>query len=120
MPEEQRKKVLSYLQALYSSLKEIIEECRSAIKTNDEDFDHITSCLSKFKQDSSLMLTNLSAKTFGEQLKLEDCVFEWARQFKQDQEVFQLLQTNMQLLTDWKEEMKVYISKSPLIKNNNL
>ena len=43
--EDQRKKILSYLQQLYSKMKELIEQTRSKIKENDEDFEHITNCL---------------------------------------------------------------------------
>lgn len=42
VPDEQRKKVLSYLQQLFAGMKDVIEECRNAIKSNDEDFDHIS------------------------------------------------------------------------------
>ena len=70
--EEQRKKILIYLQQLYTGLKELIEETRSALKQNDDDFDHITVCLTQFKEKSTLLLVDLSIKNFGEQIKLEE------------------------------------------------
>ena len=110
--------MIAYLQDLYSSLKELIDKTRSDIKAKDDDFNHITSCLGDFKQSSIVKLADLSAKNFNEQIRLEDQVFDWSKTFKQDPEVYAILQSNVQLLTDWKNEMKVYIAKSPLIRNS--
>jgi uncharacterized protein YsxB (DUF464 family) len=41
VPEEQRQKVMNYLQQLYIALKELIDETREKIKVNEDDFDHI-------------------------------------------------------------------------------
>lgn len=43
--EEQRNKIMAYLQQLYANLKDLIDQTRDKIKQNEEDFDHITTCL---------------------------------------------------------------------------
>ena len=58
--EEQRAKVMSYLQSLFDGLNALIEETRESIKENEDDFEHITSCLQNFKDKSTTMLVDLS------------------------------------------------------------
>lgn len=70
---------MDYLQALYSTLRELIDNTRTQIKNNEDDFDHITSCLQEFKESSTLALAELAMKYFNEPIKLEDNVFEWAK-----------------------------------------
>ena len=89
--DEQKKKILSYLQQLYSKMKELIEQTRTKIKENEDEFDHITNCLQEFKEKSTLTLIDLSLKNFNEHIKLEDNVFEWSKIFKQDLEVYPTL-----------------------------
>ena len=43
--DEQRKKIMNYLQQLYITLKDLIEQTRTQIKENEDDFDHITVAL---------------------------------------------------------------------------
>ena len=57
-------------------------------------------------------------KYFEQSIKLEELVYEWNKQYKNDPDVYSVLQSNVQLLTDWKQEMKGWIAKSPLIKNS--
>ena len=64
---------------LYVQLKELIDDTREKIKTNEDDFDHITICLTEFKDKSTQLLSDLSIKCFGEQIKLEENVFEWSK-----------------------------------------
>ena len=70
--EEQRKRILNYLQSLYTGLKECIEDTKTKLKQNEDDFDHITNCLQGFKDKSTLLLADLSVNNFNEQIKLED------------------------------------------------
>lgn len=64
MSEEQRRKVLTYLQQLYIALKDIIDKIRQKIKTDEDNFDHITTCLSEFKEKSTSMLMELAISNF--------------------------------------------------------
>lgn len=87
---------MNYLSELYISVKEIIEQTRNDIKPKEDDFDHITECLGQFKVNSTLKLSSLANTHFNDpNMKLEDSVFEWAKTFKSDAEVYTILQSNV-------------------------
>jgi hypothetical protein len=59
---------------LNQELKDLIDFTRGRIKSNEDDFDHITKCLQEFKDKSIVLLMDVASKSFGpgEQVKLEE------------------------------------------------
>ena len=80
----------------------------------------MTTALQIFKEKSSAMITDVSIKTFGKVIKLEESLFEWQKQFKGDSEIMTVMQNNMDLINDWKSELRGFLAQSPLIKNSGI
>jgi len=116
--DEKRKQVMTYFQILHAQLKEAIEQTKANIKRNENDFDHITACLNQFREQSGFIMAEASNKAFGKQIKLEDNLGEWQKTYKPDVEVYSVIQGLMQMMAEWKGDLKGYIAKSPLIANS--
>lgn len=57
-----------------------------------------------------------SFNQFDRQVTIEDYINEvMSGRYKSDQEIQNLVINIVQLFTDWKAEMKIYIAKSPLL-----
>lgn len=85
----------------------------------EEDYDTILSILeaSKARQREELRESAISMFC-SSQLSLEIVVNELAAngsKFKGDAEVQVMILNILQVLTDWKTEMKVYLAKSPVL-----
>ena len=77
--------------------------------------------LAHFQRESTLLLMEVSQNIFDRQVKLEALLNETlAGPLKHDAEVLAIVTSLMQILTDWKTEMKIYVARSPLLTENGL
>ena len=71
----------------------------------------------------SLIIAQTGQKVYDRQVKLEDFINEHTTtanshsKLKNDQEVQALITNLVQIFTDWKTEMKIYLAKSPLLED---
>ena len=84
-----------------------------------DDFEEIQERLQHFKTESTLLVMEIGFNIYEKgDLKLETVINELtapSHPLKQDQEVQGKVLSLMQLMTDWKTEIKTFLSKSPLL-----
>lgn len=113
--DENRNKNVLFLTTVIQKSTQIIEKTRKDL-TSEEDYEQIMDKLSINKEEINLVIMEESFNQFDRQAPIEDYINDlMSGKYKSDQEIQTLVINLIQLFTDWKAEMKMYIAKSPLL-----
>lgn len=106
---------MQYLATVMQKTTQLIEKMRKELAT-EEDYEQIMDKLTINKEEINLVIMEESFNQFDRQVPIEEFINDlMSGRYKSDQELQNLVINMVQLFTDWKAEMKMYIAKSPLL-----
>jgi len=114
-----RDEILKFLATLGNELTNLCGNIKKEISTVEDNYDKVEQCLEKWKNQSLTILQEVSNTTLNKKpIVIEEKIVEWNKTYKLDPEISKVIQKLVILLSDWKEYVKLHISKNPLLTIN--